>query len=239
MAISNALLIFAKAPQPGRVKTRLLGAVSANTAAELHKACLEDTLLLARRAGACDVFFFGAGDLSFFSVLRRRSSFPRFPAAARRVFAQRGPDLGARLEHGFRKMFRCGYRKVVVIGADTPWMGAARIRQAFRFLSKADVVLGPSADGGYYLLGLRRCVPQLFRGISWGTSRVLGQTLRAVSLAGASKKVLPLEFDLDRPADLIRASRLLSKNSARAPHLARMLKALRATRRRGKVRREA
>ncbi len=102
-------------------------------------------------------------------------------------------------------------------------MGAARIHGAFEALGASDVALGPTVDGGYYLVGVRQKLPALFRDIPWGTRRVWVETLRAASLAHASMDVLPHDFDLDRPADLDRAARMLRRNPHRAPALARIL----------------
>src|SRR5882724_7176035 len=139
MSGSRALLIFAKTPKPGKVKTRLLAAVSPEVAAALHKACIADTLRLARKMRGCDVLVFAAGGTSYFRrVLRGQESGARL-----RVLPQRGADLGARMESAFRKCFALGYREVVVIGTDTPWMGAERVRHAFLGLTLNDVVIGP------------------------------------------------------------------------------------------------
>jgi rSAM/selenodomain-associated transferase 1 len=225
MASSDALLVFAKAPIPGRVKTRLLRCVSAPTAAAIHKACVKDTLHLAHQIAGCDVFVFASGGLSFFRTQHRRHLHETF-RRVRRVLPQRGRDLGARLENAFRKIFQMGYRGVVVIGTDTPWMGPARVQRAFQNLTGADVVVGPCEDGGYYLLGARRFLPDLFRGIPWGTSRVCKATLRAAASCGARKHVLSLDFDLDRPRDLRRVDKMLSLRPGRAPQLAELLKIL-------------
>ncbi len=93
-------------------------------------------------------------------------------------------------------------------------------------LDSADVVLGPCADGGYYLVGARRRVPRIFRDIPWSTSQVFGVTLRALEKAGASYRLLPRDFDLDRPEDLARAAALLREDAQRAPALARFLREL-------------
>ena len=226
MTSPNALLIFAKAPVTGRVKTRLLPAVSAAGAAEIQKACIADTLRMAGKVRGCDLFLFGAGDAAYFQALARRAPSGQPRLRAPKLWPQRGRDLGERLENAFRQVFGRGYRRVVVIGTDTPWMGAARIGEAFRALAQNDLVLGPCRDGGYYLLGLRRFLPEFFRGIPWGTSRACRATLRAARRCGAKRKILRMDFDLDRPADLRRAERLLSQRPGRAPNLAGTLEAI-------------
>jgi len=207
MSGSSALLVFAKTPQPGKVKTRLLAAVPAEVAAALHEACIADTLRLVLKMRGCDVFLFAAGGTSYFRRLVKKQK----SGARVRVLPQRGTDLGARMENAFRKYFSMGYRKVVVIGTDTPWMGTERLRRAFAELKANDVAIGPAEDGGYYLLGMRKMVPSIFRGIPWSTERVLKLTLKKIVALRLGKKLLRRDFDLDRPEDLKRAAKMLKR----------------------------
>jgi rSAM/selenodomain-associated transferase 1 len=216
MSGSRALLVFAKTPKPGRVKTRLVDAVSAEVAAALHEACIADTLRLVLKMRGCDVFLFAASGTSYFRRLAKKQK----SGARVRVLPQRGADLGARMENAFRKCFSMGYRKVVVIGTDTPWMGAERVRRAFAELKANDVVIGPAEDGGYYLLGMRKMVAEIFRGIPWSTERVLELTLKKITASKLQKRLLRRDFDLDRPEDLRRAARMLKKSRRKAPALA-------------------
>jgi rSAM/selenodomain-associated transferase 1 len=216
MSGSRALLVFAKTPKPGKVKTRLLPAVSPQVAAALHAACIADTLRLVREVRGCEVIVFAAGGRSYFQKLAKKpGTGPRL-----RVLPQRGADLGARMENAFRKCFVLGHRQAVVIGTDTPWMGAERLRRAFAELKRSDVVLGPAEDGGYYLLGMRRMATAIFRGIPWSTGRVLELTLEAIARARLRKKLLRRDFDLDRPKDLERAAKMLKRMPRTAPALA-------------------
>jgi rSAM/selenodomain-associated transferase 1 len=216
MSGSRALLVFAKTPKPGKVKTRLLAAVSAEVAAALHEACIADTLRLVRKMRGCDVFVFAAGGTGYFRRLAKKQG----RGARVRVLPQRGAELGARMENAFRKCFAMGYRKAVVIGTDTPWMGTERLRRAFAELKMNDVVIGPAEDGGYYLLGIRKMVPEIFRGIPWSTERVLELTLKKIVALKLQKKLLRRDFDLDRPEDLKRAARKLKRTPRVAPGLA-------------------
>lgn len=218
----SAVLVFAKLPQPGRVKTRLLSALTPQQAADVYRACLEDTVVQASRVPGCQKCLQVAARLDQAQELAAKLGLDR----RWRVDVQRGRDLGERLHKAFDSFFRSGYRKVVVVGPDTPWMGSRRMVQALRLLETADVVLGPSADGGYYLVGARRLVPQMFLQIPWGTSEVFGTTLRGLEKAGASYRLLSRDFDLDRPEDLERAAQLLCQNAARAPQLARWMNQL-------------
>ena len=216
MSGARALLVFAKTPKPGKVKTRLLAAVSPKDAAALHQACIADTLRLVRKVRGCRVFVFTAGGTSYFRKLLKEQR----SGAHVRVFPQRGADLGVRMENAFRKCFAMSYREVLVIGTDTPWMGAKRVRRALAELKTNDVVIGPAEDGGYYLLGMRKLVPEIFRGIPWSTERVLEATLEVVASEKLRGKLLRRDFDLDRPEDLLRATRMLKRRPQLAPALA-------------------
>ena len=215
----SAVVVFAKVPEPGRVKTRLLPQLTPERAAEVHRACLEDTVRLVGRI---------PGSRKCLQVAAEFDRARQLAATLEldhqwQVAIQRGRDLGERLEETFRSLFRAGYRRVVIVGTDTPWMGAQRIRRALALLDTTDVVLGPCADGGYYLVGARRLYPQMFCNIPWSTSQVLSTTTRVLEKARASYGRLPRDFDLDRPEDLARAAEVLRRNETRAPALAKLL----------------
>jgi hypothetical protein len=222
--LPDYLIVFAKEPRPGYVKTRLFrrGGITPEQAAEIHLACVRDTLALASRStrGKCWLLVAAppARAQRFAASLRLDKQWTSAP--------QRGADLGARLLRALRAAFRRGATRIVVIGTDTPWMGAERIRDAFRALERSDIVLGSTDDGGYYLVGVRKLVPKMFRGIAWSTPRVLPQTLRALHRARASVTLLPRDFDLDRPPDLARVARMLRRKAQRSPALARCIKEL-------------
>jgi len=216
MNVARALLIFAKAPNPGTVKTRLLAAMSPKDAANLHAACVVDTLRLSRSLRGVDVLWFVAGGLSYFRKLLKTQA----ASTSVSIYSQCGTDLGPRLEHAFRKTFQAGYREIVVIGTDTPWMGAARLRAAFAGLRTKNIVIGPAEDGGYYLLGMNTFVPEVFHKIPWSTERVLKTTMGAIAHTQVSIKMLRVDFDLDRPTDLLKVRQLLKSKPRLAPALA-------------------
>lgn len=206
---------MAKLPRAGRVKTRLVGTLSTGEAAKLHLACLQDTLRMAETFGDAERWLLlAAGSVSTQRFARRLGLGRQW-----RVGTQGRGSLGARLARAFRRGFREGAERIVAVGSDSPWMGVQRLRAAFRALVDADVVLGPAADGGYYLVGARRFLPELFEGIPWGSERVLAATLRALRGRRASWRLLPRDFDLDRPADLRRAERLLHARPELCPAL--------------------
>ena len=194
---ADHIVVFARWPEPGRVKTRLVPPLTPVEACDLHRALVAAALAAAAGAPASTRTIAWADA-------------PAAPAAPAGVaipsgFAVRDQghgDLGARLERVFADLLAAPGARVVVVGADCPDLGALQITRAFAALASHDLVLGPARDGGYYLIGLARPEPRLFHGIEWGTDRVLAQTLeRAAGLTVARLEVLD---DLDTPADLAR-----------------------------------
>lgn len=194
---SQALILMAKAALPGTVKTRLTPPLSPRSAASLYSCLLGDVAeeMGKRLHGVRRYLFFSPPDGK-----------PHFQTALFRRYEpvpQRGKDLGARMDHAIRTALARGARKAVVIGADCPFLSAGRVRSAFRELDgPADLVFGPSEDGGFHLIGVSFPVPFLFRGVAWGTGSVLGEITRRCRRAGLSYAFLPAEFDVDRPEDL-------------------------------------
>ena len=112
-----------------------------------------------------------------------------------------GPAERRASRNGTRKRFKVGKQKVIVIGTDSPWLGRVRIREAFGALDEADLVMGPAEDGGYYLIGMSRLIPELFQGIAWGTSQVFRQTCAIAKRLKLKVTVLPLGYDVDTVKD--------------------------------------
>ncbi len=195
------LLVFAKAPVPGRVKTRLARHLGRRGAAVLYRRVLRQTLARVVAAELAPVELWCAPDARhpFFAACRRDLG------VALRV--QRGPDLGARMHHALATALEeASY--AVLLGGDCVSLTSGDIRQALEALATGrDAVLGPAEDGGYVLVGLRRPCRALFRCIAWGGPRVLAATRRRARRAGLDWAELPLRWDLDRPADLRRLRR--------------------------------
>lgn len=194
------LIIFTRYPEPGRVKTRLIPALGADGAAELHRRLTVKTLEVADATCGqmpeldVEVRFTGG------SEWQMRQMF-----GAKCAMEEQGEgDLGARLARAMRAAFDAERNRVVAIGTDCPELSAATLRAAFDALAAADAVLGPASDGGYYLIGLSRMVPELFEEISWGTGKVLARTMEAARRVEAGVQVLPVLSDVDRPEDLER-----------------------------------
>ncbi|MSU50577.1 MAG: DUF2064 domain-containing protein [Opitutus sp.] len=187
-----------KYPRPGAVKTRLIPALGERRACELHRALVRHTLAdVARFAAQHDV------------VVEARVAGAPDEAASRAwlgggitICAQGDGDLGQRMERATHAAFADGAVNVVVIGGDCPQLTAEHLAAAFAALVRSDVVLGPAADGGYYLIGLRAPQSTLFQGISWGGSEVLAQTLAAARSISAGVEQLAVLRDVDVPDDL-------------------------------------
>lgn len=192
---SDVLGVFVKAPAPGQVKTRLAAEVGVHTAAEIYRH-------LGRRVvSACG----GPGHetVVWFAPARARSAVRDWLKGLKVAAyqAQVSGALGARLGAAFRRHFRQAARRVILIGSDCPGVDAGLVSRALAALDEHDLVLGPAHDGGYYLIGLRAPVPQLFRGIAWSTEAVLGQTLAQARRLGLSVALLPRLRDVDTASD--------------------------------------
>ncbi len=188
-----ALLVFAKAPVPGTVKTRLCPPLTPRSAALLYRAMLRDTTRTAGASG-CDTFFCYSP--------RGSKTLLRTVVGEQRLVWQGIGDLGARLARCFQRAFAAGYRKVIAIGADSPTLPVERIARAARKLDKADLVIGPADDGGYYLIGLARWVPNLFQAIPWSTGDVVSTTIARARARRLRWSLIDPLHDVDAPSDL-------------------------------------
>ncbi|HKO30833.1 MAG TPA: TIGR04282 family arsenosugar biosynthesis glycosyltransferase [Nitrospiraceae bacterium] len=198
---STALVIFAKAPIPGEVKTRLCPPLTSDEAATLHGSFVLDMLERSKTAVtklklpldrylAC----LPSSTLVFFKIMEERQSV--------KLIDQVGNDLGARMQHAFETMFGKGYHRVFIVGTDVPSLPLDHYTQALTLVEKNDLVLGPALDGGYYLIGVKRVVPDLFVGIPWSTERVLEMTKEKATTLGLKTALLPPWRDVDTIEDL-------------------------------------
>lgn len=198
----EAVLLFTKPARPGRVKTRLVGELTAGEAARLHAAFRDD--LLERLA-------LGGFHLEIAWALDDGEEVPAGPFPGKR---QVGEDLGERLFHGLSGAAR-RFDAVAAVGSDHPELGPETVEDAFRRLAAgADLVLGPVPDGGYFLIGLHRhaVCRELFEGIAWSTETVLEETLARARKLGLGTELLPEGHDVDRPEDLAALARRLVSN---------------------------
>lgn len=200
-AAQAALLIFAKAPLPGQVKTRLCPPLTPDEAATLHGTFVLDILERSKDAQKRARLAFDrylscspSADHVYFKILGARHGVG--------LETQTGEDLGARMLHAFETLFARGYSRVVMVGTDIPSLPAHLLNEALERLDAHEVVLGPALDGGYYLIGLVRPIPHLFRGVPWSTPDVLSVTQKIAAGLGLRLALLAPQRDVDRLEDL-------------------------------------
>jgi rSAM/selenodomain-associated transferase 1 len=192
------LVVVAKAPVPGEVKTRLLSHFTPAEAVELYRCFLQDRIEEVSRLKGIDLAV-------AFTPADARDTFVRISDNGFQLFAQKGNDLGQRLNNIFLETFVRDYEAVSIIDSDTPDLPRTVVEQAFQILMSGDVdaVFGPCDDGGYYLVGMRQPNPELFEDIPWSTEAVLPITLQRADGLGIRTKLLPGWNDLDTFEDLI------------------------------------
>lgn len=188
-----AIAQLARAPEPGRVKTRMVPALSPQRAAQLHAAMVLYTCRRLCRAGPLQLWVAGDEGAPVFADC--------LAAGAGKLCRQQGDDLGQRMAYVARQVL-ADHEKVILVGSDAPALDADYLEQARKALDASEVVFGPAADGGYVLLGLTRPVPELFSGIPWGTDRVLERSLESLERLGVTAVLLETLPDIDRPEDL-------------------------------------
>jgi len=193
-----AVFIMAKTPRPGEVKTRLCPPLSAAQAAEVYRCFLLDKIeqVRALKEATPAIAYAPADGRIVFEELA-----PGFF-----LLPQRGPDLGARLANSFEEFLKNGCAAALAIDSDTPTLPLAFLQQALDLIRtpSIDVVLGPTEDGGYYLIGLRTLHRELFENIAWSTSEVLPETVKRAETKGLKVAHLPSWYDVDTPGDLER-----------------------------------
>ena len=194
---SERLIVFTRFPVVGAVKTRLIPSVGAAGAAGVHRQLTTRTIRT-------------TANLQYTRSLDLQVHFAGGDAAAMRhwlgeskTFVEQCPgDLGQRMAHAFKEAFRQGVTAAVIIGTDCGELSGDVLGKAFDALRQSEVVIGPANDGGYFLIGLSRFIPEIFEEIAWGTDRVLRQTLNVLSVKGLRPLLLDPLSDIDRPEDL-------------------------------------
>lgn len=213
--LHRRLLLFTKPAREGRVKTRLIGDLTAAEAAALHSAFLDDLVDRLRE---------GDFELRLAWALDAQEDVPAGPVAGIR---QQGDDLGERLYRTLSEACQDG-SSVMALGSDHPTLPLALVHEAFERLEKgAEVVLGPAEDGGYYLIALRSYAvdQRLFRGIPWSTERVLPATLERCRELELAVELLPPAADVDTPEDLRRLAARMSSDDLGCPRTRELLRA--------------
>jgi len=189
----NAMILFARDPVLGQVKTRLRSSFDDETIFKLYVCFVEDSLEKIRQVDnvKCFVGIFPENHSGFFEGME---------SFGMSLFVQRGNDLGDKMRQAFVDRFAEGYKKVVIIGSDSPSLPVSYINKALA--SEKDLVLGPSTDGGYYLIAMKDKVSEVFSGVAWGTENVLDETLDKIKGTSISLELLPIWYDVDSPDDL-------------------------------------
>ncbi|MFO8231893.1 MAG: TIGR04282 family arsenosugar biosynthesis glycosyltransferase [Longimonas sp.] len=191
----SALLVFAKWPAPGRVKTRLTPVLTDEEAAQLYRAFLLD-LLEQTQALEADVILHWAEGLP-------NGQGQPFAERVDAMAVQQGPSLGARMRNAIDATLSDGYERIAIVGSDHPTLPTAFLREAFAALKRpSSIALGPSYDGGFYLIGMNARYPQVFEGMRYSHPQVLNQTLTRIGRTSANLTVLPRWYDVDTPAAL-------------------------------------
>lgn len=203
---ADKLLVFTKSPVLGEVKTRLQPDYSKEQSLALHKKLLLDTLVLTEKLSGLDVELCCTPNRNTMFFLECENNFPVM------LSNQQGEDLGERMAFSFSVALQT-YNKVIIIGTDCPAMNKDYIEQAIEALEHHDAVIGPAADGGYVLLGLKNFSPELFSNISWGTDKVLDETKKRLNQLACPYKELAIMHDIDCAEDLLRHKELLNEIS--------------------------
>ena len=193
----TSLVIMAKKPIVGSTKTRLCPPLSPHQASALYEALLLDTIALGTELKGVDLAI---------AVTPSDSSdyFQTVAPPEALLLPVECPDIGSCLSQVLEKLIDKGYKKAFAINSDGPSLPPDYLHQAVRSLDDRDLVLGPSEDGGYYLVGVKRHQPDVFIGITWSTSQVLSQTLSKASILGLQVALLPVWYDIDTWEDFVR-----------------------------------
>ena len=208
------LIVFAKTPVRGKVKTRMRPFLSEEDCLRLH--CLLLRLWMGRLRDWDLGQMHKALFLTPLGAGRHDPDLVLDAPPGVIVETQQGRDLGDRLSHAFNHKWNEGFRKIVFIGTDSPALRREDLHAAFKGLDESEVVLGPAADGGYYLIGFSARLPVLFSRISWGTSQVFRETVQLLETNAIRWQCLRESFDLDTFEDLVTFHRL-SKESPNVP----------------------
>ena len=197
--ISEKLIVFTRYPEPGKTKTRLIPVLGKTGAANLHRLMAQKAIARAislqnSRRLSVEIHHTGGSQQQIQDWLGTDIIYQN----------QIDGDLGAKMTAAFQNSFNSGVNKAAIIGTDCPTLKAEIMAQAFEELSQHDLVLGPAKDGGYYLIGLRRAIPELFGGIPWGTSEVFVCTRAIAQNLDLNIAYLPTLADIDLPEDLLR-----------------------------------
>ncbi|MDY6933922.1 MAG: TIGR04282 family arsenosugar biosynthesis glycosyltransferase [Spirochaetota bacterium] len=196
MKKDEALILFVKSPIMGKVKTRLQPEMSMEDSLSLYSAMLKDLIVSLNVLSSIEIFIFYWPHDGLKEIENLLGIFLKY-------IPQEGKDLGERMHRAFLWAFSKGFSRAVIIGSDIPTLKPSNITDAFRSLNHSDVVLGPSIDGGYYLIGLKKPYPEIFRDIPWSTDVVLKNTLHKVDKMSLTASQLSPKRDIDTFSDVV------------------------------------
>lgn len=196
---TNAIIVFARYPFPGKVKTRLAAETSNEFACLFYKSCAEYIFaeLNKLKTKEYDIYIFGSD----------RSELQKIADWTEDSFFyshQEGGDLGERMYNAFAEIFNKSYERVVILGTDLPEISCELIQDAFLALNNNDCVIGPANDGGYYLLGFKEKAIDLFSNVEWGSESVLNNTITKINHCNAVYYTLKELIDIDNKKDLVK-----------------------------------
>lgn len=218
---NRCLIVFVKYPQPRQVKSRLVSDYDSDFVADLYKAFVLDILECAMKGNwQLQVFFYPP---------EKETEIKKMFGNYHEYRPQRGSDLGVRMKSAFIDCFSEGYKSVVLIGSDFPDLPLKIIEDAFAVLDNpSDAVIGPTVDGGYYLIGFRydKFLPAIFEGLTWSTASVFLETLKILQNCGHQTEIIQEWQDVDTRDDLIN---LMKRNKSSAFAHSRTMKYLMAS----------
>jgi len=191
--MNDLLIIFAKNARAGHVKTRLAETIGDEQALVIYRELVDIAAKTIEQVNVPYIVYYSDDSRSL----------DRLSAGAVDTKTQVGKDLGERMFNAFTDCFALGYQRIVLIGTDCPTLTNTHIQQAFNSLNDTSVVLGPAEDGGYYLIGLKMAVAELFEGVNWSSPTVLRETIERCTQQHFTFSLLPTLRDLDTFADLI------------------------------------
>jgi hypothetical protein len=190
----NLLLVFVKNPELGKCKTRLAATIGDEKALTFYKNMLQHTKPIVEDVTADKQIYYSA-------YVDRDDLWPNDGDFSKQL--QESGDLGDKMKASFKAGFKAGYERICIIGSDCYAITPTLINGAFRVLESKDAVLGPSTDGGYYLVGMQHLIPEIFEGKNWSTESVTPDTLKDFETQGKSYALLIALTDIDTEADLI------------------------------------
>lgn len=210
MKNKNVICIFAKHPEPGKVKTRLEEIVGKDQAAFLARAFLMDTISLSLKIQRIDLFIAhwppesksGFEDILYLFMREEVDKRTVKKVSSIGLLPQSGDNLGERLTRASKTLFDMGASRIIFIGSDCPQMDPMILLAALELLKKYQAIVGPTFDGGFYIFGLSEHCPAVFEGISWDTPDIYRETVNRLNNIGLAWQELEISYDVDGPEDL-------------------------------------